>query len=227
MPGSCAVAVPSAGELPSMSLVITARQAAIFCFMSAASLVVVEVLKLEDHGREPRGGADLPRSAVLVDVQDLGGGDGTGGAEDRAGAQERRAGMLREEPVGGAPADGVKLDALDDPAPARRRDAVLQAVQDVGLEDLELERDRQAVLGAAPTATDEHLARFDDGPHDLLLEAREVEAAVGVAGGRVRPGGPARGGLIARRRGRARLIGLGDDPQPTAWSTIVESADSA
>ncbi len=111
--------------------------------------------------------------------------------------------MLREQPVRDAVAERVELDTVDDLAengPIRpRRGAVLVRVEVVRFQDLDLHRNRIAVLQPTPAATDETFPGLRDGAHDQLLQASEVRAAVSVAVRRLGPRLPGRRDPIVRR----------------------------
>ena len=114
------------------------------------------------------------------------------------------AGMPAAEVVGEPPADRVELDAAAD-APAAPELLHLLERQHLRLQELQLQRHQQPVLGAARAqphealAGDEHLAR------DHALQAVEVGQPVGV--GLVGPGEPeplhavADLGVLDQRRG--------------------------
>jgi hypothetical protein len=89
--------------------------------------------------------------------------------------------MLVEQPVGDATTELVELDALDDLAAVGGPDRVLAGVDVVGLEHLELHRDRETAVERPQSPHDQHLAGLDDRPHHELLEAVHREAAGGVA----------------------------------------------
>src|SRR3990167_9205384 len=99
--------------------------------------------------------------------------------------------------VGDAPADRVEDDALDGADPSCGWHPIAGAVEVVRLEHLKLQRNRKAVLWPANAAADQALPGFDARPHDQLLEAGEVVAAVRITGRSLRPSLPPVRGLVA------------------------------
>ena len=114
------------------------------------------------------------------------------------------AGMTAAEVVGEPPADRVELDTAAD-APAAPEVLHLLERQHLGLQELQLQRHQQPVLGAAGAQPDEALAGDEHLARDHALQAVEVGQPVGV--GLVGPGEPeplhpvADLGVLDQRRG--------------------------
>lgn len=89
--------------------------------------------------------------------------------------------MHREHPVGAPPPQRIELDSLDDKA-AVRQIAGLAGIEVIRLQQLQLQRHRQAVV--APPLADAHqaLAALGHGADDQRLQPGEVGQSVGVAG---------------------------------------------
>ena len=117
--------------------------------------------------------------------------------------------MVLEEPVGRPPAERVEFDALDDRAAVCAR-ADFRRVEEVGLEDLELDREREPVLRPADAPAYQDLTVHGHRARDELLEAVEIEPPVGIARGRLGPRLPP--GRRLRRRGRLLLRRGGNPP---------------
>jgi hypothetical protein len=80
-----------------------------------------------------------------------------------------------------ASAEGVELDALQDEAAVAQL-LGLRGVEVVGLEHLQLQRHRQAVLDPALAQPHQHLAALDQTADDQRLQAGEVGEAIGIGG---------------------------------------------
>ena len=112
--------------------------------------------------------------------------------------------MPAAEVVGEPPADGVELDAAADAAAVPEVLRLLEG-QHLRLQELQLQRHQQAVLGAARAQPDEALAGDEHLAGDHALQAVEVGQPVGV--GLVGPGEPepldavAHLGVLDQRRG--------------------------
>ena len=87
--------------------------------------------------------------------------------------------MLGVEPVGLALAERIELDSLDQPPCAEN--AGFGGVEEVGLQHLQLQRNRQTVRGSPQAAPHQDLARLDHLPADQRLQAVEVELTIGIA----------------------------------------------
>jgi hypothetical protein len=112
--------------------------------------------------------------------------------------------MAAAEVVGEPPADRIELDAAAD-APAVPELLGLLEGQHLGLQELQLQRHREAVLGAPGAQPHEALARDEHLAGDHGLQAVEVGQPVGI--GLVGPGEPepldavARLGVLDQRGG--------------------------
>jgi hypothetical protein len=132
------------------------------------------------------------------------------------------AGMAAAEVVGHAPADRVELDPAADAVAVRRRLGLLEG-QHLGLQQLQLQRHQQPVLGPARAqphealAGDEHLAR------DHGLQAVEVGQPVGI--GLVGPGEPEPLDPVAHAASSISDEGL--IPSPTRFAAKASQALAA
>src|SRR5690606_15209997 len=113
--------------------------------------VSIEVVELPDSGVPPRNALRLPRPLLDERKRDVSGWNRDGGNR-RPRRQKHVAGVVRKQPVGSCLADGVVFDAVGGAAPVAEL-AVLRAVEVVNLKNLQLQRDGQAVLKPATTAT--------------------------------------------------------------------------
>ena len=124
-------------------------------------------------------------------VDDAVGWDGVAGCAQAAAGPF--AGVLGPQPVGGDFAERGVLDAVDDGVGVVG--AAFAGVEPVDFEDLELQRDGQAVLGASGAQADEYLAVLLHGAVGGGLQAVDVLATVGVGErGPLGPEGVERGG---------------------------------
>ncbi|HEU0115896.1 MAG TPA: hypothetical protein VFQ80_14520 [Thermomicrobiales bacterium] len=157
-------------------------------FHQGCILEIVEIPHPEEDRRKPGRPADLsrPRRAEYVNHALRRDADGI----ERA--PHHRSRMLRKEPIGDAPADDVEFHALNDlrAAGARDRIGVFGRVEKIGVEDLELEREREPVLRSPNPPADEDLAGLDDAPHNELLEPVKIVAPVRITRGRLAPSAP-------------------------------------
>ena len=152
-------------------------QASVFLRTSLGHLVVVEIAQGPDHRRAPGHAARL-RALLLVDMGDLGRGH-RATVEPTGQAECRGARMRAEEPVGPAPTERIELDPLHRLSSPER--PVARGVEEIGLEQLQLDRRHDAVAGSPRAAADQHLARLDHLAAGERLEPVEVELAVCVA----------------------------------------------
>jgi hypothetical protein len=107
-------------------------------------VVLVEIAQAQQHRREPGHAAHLARPLPLEQVQHAARRHRLAGKARAAKACDLP-GVDRVEPIGAAPAERVELDALQDEA-AIREIAGAAGVEMIGLQHLQLERHRQAVL---------------------------------------------------------------------------------
>ena len=117
---------------------------------ASASLIVIEIPDAEQR-RARRGTPRTWPGWSFVEMDDVFGGNPAAGQALENG--RRVAGVGAVEPVGDAAADGVELDAVENPA-AIRQDFVLEVVDIVRPDDLHLQRDSQAIFRAAVAQAD-------------------------------------------------------------------------
>ena len=142
--------------------------------------VVVLVEQEQPHhcGRDMRQPPDLAGVDGSIDVQHLACGHPHRLGDHRA-AVGAVAGMPAAEVVGEPTADRVELDAAADAAAAAKVFGLLEG-QHLGLQELQLQRHQQSVLGAAGAQPHEALAGDEHLAGDHALQAVEVGQPVGV-----------------------------------------------
>ena len=186
-PSGSASASPIIGSSGAVLVMKPANIAAVFFRSSSASSYWSSRNSRTIAGRHMRQPPDLAGVDRPVDVQHVRGRHAHRFRDHRAALIGAVAGMAAAEVIGHAPADGVELDPAADAVAVRRRLRLLER-QHLRLQELQLQRDRQPVLGPARAqphealAGDEHLAR------DHGLQAVEVGQPVGI--GLVGPGEP-------------------------------------
>ena len=138
--------------------------------------VELHVADAGDHRREAREPTALAGPVGAVQVDDPAGRHRA--ARGLAQRADEFAGVLVEQPVGRHAAQAVVLDAVDDAAALDG--PALRGVKPINLQQLKLQRHRQAVLRGSRADAYQHLAVDFHRPVGAGLQAVEVAQAIGV-----------------------------------------------
>jgi hypothetical protein len=183
------------------------REAVLDLHLEAARIrTVVEVAHRVDDGVQPGDAAHLPGAAAAEDVQHL------VDRHEHARLLEREhvvARMIAPEPVALALSERRHLNPHHDRAASLGIELVLGVIEVIGLEQLHLERNAEAVGDPARAQPAEGLAVDHKRVGREPLQAVEVRQAVGVALAVVGEGAPG-----VAQRGVERIVAgvrLGDD----------------
>src|SRR5215217_2492129 len=172
-------------------------------------VVFVEVVELDQGAGQPGLTAHLPRTAKSSQMGNLRGRDRYGLIETDGRHEGRVVRMRPMHMIGKAPADGVELDATTDNVIAGTA-SILVGRYIFGLEDLDLEWNRQSTRKQPRAHARKYVSALDGRADSQGLKAIKIEPALGV--GLVSPFQKSRGQRLVEFRICRRKLRLDTRP---------------